>query len=242
MKHFKRILIVTSEFPPQPGGIGNHAYNIAKHLSLNDFNIDVISDNRSSNGQEEYDFDSGLPFKVYRVLRRRLRFWMYLNRLQFLFKLIKNTDIVIASGKFSIWSVAFSSLFFNRGYFAVIHGSEVNFPLGLNRHFINLSLKRYSKIIAVSSYTKSLVSHINYNHVSVIPNGIEISEWSEPVQDIKGLSGTPKLITVGRVSHRKGQLHVIKHLVELIKIYPKIHYHCIGIPTEKDLFLDKAAE
>ena len=27
MINFKKITIITSEFPPEPGGIGNHAYN-----------------------------------------------------------------------------------------------------------------------------------------------------------------------------------------------------------------------
>ena len=33
MKKKKNILIFSSEFPPGPGGIGNHAFNLAKGLS-----------------------------------------------------------------------------------------------------------------------------------------------------------------------------------------------------------------
>ncbi|HAI19011.1 MAG TPA: hypothetical protein DCM10_13880 [Xanthomarina gelatinilytica] len=39
----KNILIVTSEFPPQPGGIGTHAYYLALHLVKNGYGVTVIS-------------------------------------------------------------------------------------------------------------------------------------------------------------------------------------------------------
>ena len=47
------IIIATSEFPPQPGGIGNHAYNLALHLHNNGYHVSVIADQRSSRGLEE---------------------------------------------------------------------------------------------------------------------------------------------------------------------------------------------
>ncbi|MCH7525120.1 MAG: glycosyltransferase family 4 protein, partial [Bacteroidetes bacterium] len=34
--------------------------------------------------------------------------------------------------------------------------------------------------------------------------------------------------------------NVIKLLPELIKIYPEIHYHCVGIPTQKEEFISIA--
>ena len=77
MKDGKKVLIVSSEFPPQPGGIGNHALNLAKYLQLNHFDVQVISDNRSLDGKIELEFDSDLSFKVYRVKCRRLRFLMF---------------------------------------------------------------------------------------------------------------------------------------------------------------------
>ena len=53
MKSSKKILIVTSEFPPQPGGIGNHGFHLANQLSKNFYEVEVITDNRSVSGFEE---------------------------------------------------------------------------------------------------------------------------------------------------------------------------------------------
>ncbi|PYE82124.1 phosphatidylinositol alpha-1,6-mannosyltransferase [Winogradskyella epiphytica] len=231
----KNILIVTSEFPPQPGGIGNHAYNLALYLAENDYAVTVIADQRDVDATEERRFDGSLPFRVKRISMRSLRFLMYIQRIITTFKEFRNTDVVIATGKFSLWNVAFGSLCFKRKTMAVIHGTEVNFKSAWLKRSIDLSLQRFDQIVAVSHYTKSLVSHLNKD-VQVIPNGISISDWKLPQSRTK-LKGSPVLTTVGRVSSRKGQLNVIQQLPELLKHFPELHYHCVGIPTEADDFM-----
>jgi phosphatidylinositol alpha-1,6-mannosyltransferase len=166
---------------------------------------------------------------------------MYLKRIYLLFKCTKNVDIVIASGKFSLWSVAFVSLFYKRNYIAVIHGSEVNFKKNFLKKSIEMSLKRFLKIIAVSNYTKNLIEHLNLETV-VIPNGYDSKKWKTHFLDSTELKGCPNLITVGNVTLRKGQMQVIKQLPELLKIYPEIQYHCVGIPTEQEAFKKKAVD
>lgn len=232
----KHILLVTSEFPPQPGGIGNHAYNLAKYLQKNNFYVEVIADQRSILGDEEETFDSLLKFKVCRVANRKFRLFMYFKRITLLFNRIKSSEVVIASGKFSLWIVAFASLFYKRKYIAVIHGSEVNFTKKELKKSVNISLKRFSKLIAVSNYTKDLVAHI-HNNIVVIPNGIDPERLKNSSTNKKEIKGQPKLITVGNVTDRKGQLNVIKQLPELLKTYPDLQYHCVGLPTQKDEFL-----
>ncbi|MFK7782429.1 glycosyltransferase family 4 protein [Psychroserpens sp.] len=233
------IVIVSSEFPPQPGGIGNHAYNLALHLSKSGHDVRVIADQRSKSGKEELDFDASLPFLVERIKLYDFRVIMYFKRIILTFKYLKLATHCIATGKFSLWNVAFSSLFFKRKTIAVIHGTEVNFKSALLQKSINISLKRFDVIVAVSNYTKDLVAHLNRD-ILVIPNGITISEWQNVKEKIV-LNGSPSLTTVGRVSSRKGQLNVIKHLPALIQEFPKLHYHCVGILGENDAFI-KVAE
>src|SRR5690606_29260011 len=104
---------------------------------------------------------------------------------------------------------------------------------------IDVSLKQFDSIVAVSNYTKQLVRHLG-KEVTVIPNGIELDEWQ--VEDLSKatLKGHPVLTTVGRVSTRKGQLQVIKLLPALKQRFPDLHYHCVGIPTEADACMAQA--
>lgn len=235
----KNILIVTSEFPPQPGGIGNHAYNLASQLYLNDCEVSVIADQRSLDGEEERLFDAGLDYKVHRIEIRKLRFLMYFQRLFKLMALMGSVDVVIASGKFSLWNVAFCGFFNRKKLLAVIHGTEVNFKNRFLNKSVELSLKRFDHIIAVSNYTKSLITHLDLN-VTVIPNGYDSKKWKDTIVPDKHLKGFPKLVTIGNVTSRKGQLNVISHLPFLKSKYPDIHYHCIGLPTEAHDFSLKA--
>ncbi|MCX7549381.1 glycosyltransferase family 4 protein [Xanthomarina sp. F2636L] len=235
----KRILIVTSEFPPQPGGIGNHAYYLSLYLAKNGFEVSVIADQRDVDNEEEKRFDKALPFKVTRIALKRFRPFMYLNRIIKTLKAFKQADFVIATGKFSLWNVAFCSLFFKPKTLAVIHGSEVNFKSAGLKKAVELSLKRFDTLVAVSEYTAQLVAHLDRD-IHVIPNGIELKAWDQTHIKSSSLEGSPVLTTVGRVSSRKGQLQVIKLLPELLKSFPKAHYHCIGIPTEAPAFIEEA--
>lgn len=230
----KRIIIITSEFPPQPGGIGNHAFNLSKYLDKKGFDIVVITDQRSIDGTEEKEFDFGLPYRIVRVPIMKNRIFMYLIRWRKMVGFVRRDDTVIATGKFSIWLVAFHSYFKKFKRIVVVHGSEVNYSAKVKKRTIEVSLKRFNRIVAVSHFTRKLVDHLHEN-VVVIPNAITLNEWPSNLE-VKSINKSPKLVTVGRISERKGQVRVIKHLNYLIKSYPEIEYHCIGINKSMDDF------
>lgn len=223
-------LIIASEFPPQPGGIGNHALYLAKGMQANGFKVKLISDTRSSNGKDERDFDKDLSFEVIRIPRKKVILFSYFLRIKKAFHLSRDTEIVISSGKYSLWVGAFISLFFRRKFVAIVHGREIKLPNKFLRQVTNLSLKRYGTVIAVSNYTKSLLSHLNLESVVVIPNGYTLKA---PTNFVKKEIPGPILITVGNVTKRKGQHNVIKALPGLLKKYPDLKYHIVGIPTDQ---------
>lgn len=225
----KKILIVTSEFPPQPGGIANHAFNLALKLSENHYSVCVLCDNRSKKGLEELEFDREQPFVIERIKRRPFIFITYLDRIIRYLKRANKVDMVMASGKFSLWLVGLNYKS-NKKSIAVIHGSEVNFK-GFKRFLTNYALQCFDEIIAVSNHTKSLISNLNLRHIHVIPNGFNIKK--QEYSNFKSVSEPLKLITVGNVTERKGQINIIKALPKLIRHFPNLEYHIVGIPTEK---------
>jgi len=225
-----KVVLLTSEFPPQPGGIGNHAYHLANGLQANGFEVKLICDVRSGNGQEEREFDRALSFEVIRIPRRKIILLSYLDRIFTAYSLTKKCDLVISSGKFSLWLGAFLKFFFNRKFIAVIHGTEISLPNKIFRKITDSSLKRFDKVIAVSKFTASLVSHLNLKQVFVIPNGfkMDIPTTLKP----KG-EPLPVLITVGNVTERKGQHNVINAMPTLLRKFPDLKYHIVGIPTDQ---------
>ena len=107
MKNSKKILIVSSEFPPQPGGIGNHALHLSHYLARDNNKVCVLTDFRSKEGEEELLFDANLSFSVVRIARMKILYLTYLDRIRKYVQLLKTfkPDIIIASGKFPIWLV-----------------------------------------------------------------------------------------------------------------------------------------
>ena len=110
----KNLAIITSEFPPNPGGIGNHAYNLAKGLAANGYEVIVVADYRKKNTQKEMQFDASQLFLVTRIPITNIRFLMYFKRVLKIVQIVRKSQIIIASGKFSLWIIALCSLFFNR--------------------------------------------------------------------------------------------------------------------------------
>jgi len=226
------MLLVTSEFPPQPGGIGNHAYHLAKSFQQNGIQVQILTDQRSGEGKEEQGFDASQDFGITRIERKSFIVLSYLNRIIKSFQLAKKNDIILLSGKFSLWVGGMLSLFLQKKYVAVIHGSEVLLPSKLQRKFTDFCLKRFDKIIAVSNYTKSLIDRLSIE-VEVIPNGFEVAEFLESPKSYDA-GGKLKLVTVGNVTQRKGQHNIINALPAILKKYPNAEYHMVGIPTTQN--------
>jgi phosphatidyl-myo-inositol dimannoside synthase len=232
-----KILIISSEFPPQPGGIGTHAFHLARSLDKVGKQLSVLSDNRSNSGEEEKAFDRMLSFHVKRIARQRILFLSYVNRVFKGFGLAAKNDTIIASGKFSLWLGWLLSYFYHRKYIAVVHGTELLLPSRILRRFTHRCLKRYHTVIAVSNYTRSLLIEAELKHVVVIPNGFELIGSIEPKNSYAEKKGL-QLITVGNVTGRKGQHNVIKAMPSLLNHYPNLTYHIVGIPTEKERLLE----
>lgn len=240
LKNSKKIVIVSSEFPPQPGGIGNHAYNLAKELVSSGYSVYVIADERSEKGLEENSFDVGLSIKVIRIKRYRFIIFTYISRVLKFWRLYSWDSKVIASGKFSLWLVGLFPFIPRARKFAVIHGSEVNLG-GFSKKLTDKALKKFNKIIAVSKFTKSLVDGLNLNNIHIISNGFTFDDnYDNPYKKGELTIKAPVLITVGNVTERKGQLNVINALPKLIKLHPGIQYHIVGIPTEQKTFEQRA--
>lgn len=236
MMILKKCIFITSEFPPLPGGIGNHACSLSNYLQKSGYEVSILTDFRWE--KDDLEFDEKQNFSIYRVKRNKL---IQFNRIQKAFSLARKKDVLLCSGKFPLWVGGILKMFFSKKQFiAVLHGSEIRAGGTISKSLTSWSLKKFDKVIAVSSFTKEIALKYNPSlKIDVINNGFVIPETTATGSKVN-VSGKPKLVTVGNVTNRKGQHNVINALPLLKEIFPQIHYHCIGIPTEKTSFTELA--
>lgn len=231
------IVIATSEFPPLPGGIGNHAFNLAKQLSRKGYRVTVISNARGDADEERKYLTEKLRGVHMELIDRSGAFQTYYRRLKILRKqvrLLHEGDIIWLSGKF--WVICAGWLKIKPGVkvFAVVHGTEISMQPSLFRN----GLKHCMRIVCVSGYTRDKLLE-RYPEVQdktiVINNGHDMMPTIGRNRSWSGNS--VKLVTVGNVHPRKGQDAVIRMLPELRMAFPEIEYHIIGIPTYENEFI-----
>lgn len=223
-------LIISSEFPPGPGGIGKHAYSMAKGLLHNGVNVSVVCNMDYASEEEIKAFlNNNRELDIYRIERKG--FWTYIDRIRKIINLYKKYrfDKVILTGQFSLWmGLLLKALFKDVSTVLIIHGSELNIGGSIKQALTKKSILNGDKVFTVSNYTRSLLqAKVDRPDIEVLPNGLNMEDWNVEAEPFTW-KGNPKLLTVGSITQRKGQHNVINALQEIRKIYPQVHYHIVG--------------
>ncbi len=240
----KKILLVSSEFPPGPGGIGQHAASLSLALANSGYDIDIYSNIDYADEQSILEYKTNLPTSIKLTPFERDGWRTYINRIRVILKVIKQESYshFIFTGKFPLWIGGLVKVLYSERIKidCFIHGSEVNPRNPVIRKITHWALHKADIIWCVSEFTRSLLPHkIRLGKdIRLLPNGIYLDEWPEPnsVKSFTDWKGQPKLLTVGSISRRKGQHRVVKSLPELVKSFPQLHYHIVGMEGDsKDL-------
>lgn len=234
-------LIISSEFPPGPGGIGMHAYCMAKGLLHNGVGVTVVCSMDYATEDEVNNFLSQLPngLQVERIKRRGIL--TYTHRIRTIYTQCRTNkyDKIILTGRFSLWMGWLLKMIFAKRVQTIcfIHGSELNMGSSMAKWVTKKSLQMADVCYAVSGYTKSLIEQSGIKReIRVLPNGLDKNVWQDmdSVQPF-AWQGSPKLLTVGSITQRKGQHNVINALAVVKEKYPDVHYHIVGKGDKKVL-------
>lgn len=241
----KTFLIVSSEFPPGPGGIGNHAYCLASELCQAGHSVHIVSILRDTT--VDAVFDKSLPFSVQRVSHGQpvSKARLIMRTIEALSK--KTPLVVIASGLAMLVICGLYSRFRNRPnirYVLVAHGIDINPTSLVYKFLVSIAIKGFHQVVAVSSYTAGKIKGVKKDDLVVINNGFDPGKFLNPsgTHPVVKKKGNPSLITVGSVTYRKGQVNVIKALPVLLKSFPDIHYSIIGLEYDKARLTNLAKE
>ncbi len=231
----KSILIVTSEYPPLPGGIGNHAYNLAIYLVKHGYKVRVLTNQRADSEEQYHRFIAeNKALQITMVPRHGSAFATYNARLKAYRQLLnEESSDVVFSGKFSVWLAAMG--LHKKKAWAIIHGSEIQ-QQGMKRWWFNRGLMKMDALISVSSFTEAFLLNA-YPHIAnqahfVINNGfhlaqVETTSAERPMPE----TGTCRIITVGGMHPRKGQHNIISALPTLNKYFKEVEYIVAGLPN-----------
>lgn len=239
----RKALILVWEFPPGPGGIGQHAFSLAQALDQQGYQVTILStaDYATPNEIDSFDKEHN-HLNIIRVprtmilhhLRRITLAWRLASKLQ--------PEHIICSGKGALWLLPLLKIGNYARLSAFLHGSEIKLPQFLPRQLTGFSLRFADRLFCVSHFTRGLLPTqiLNRKSVRVLPNGIRSEElpveWPQPLSEIEQV-GSPRLLTVGQLSMRKGQHRVIQALPFLRKKWPDIHYHMVGLDTDRGRLL-----
>jgi len=243
----KKILFLCSEFPPGPGGIGNHGFNLIKTLQQKGYQVSIITNLENATTTESQDFAKKENLEINYINREGI-LPLQFRRIAAAFSKVSPYHYILCSGMFSLWIGGLLKLIYpKKKNIAIIHGTEVTDTNSIHQRFTKWALRKFDTIISVSKYTQEQIEP-QYNKIKyeVIPNAISVADLQKYIRrgepETTKWKGSPSLLTVGNITRRKGQQNIIKVLPKLIKIYPEIHYHMVGLPSKKTEFEKLAHE
>ena len=247
-----KVLLVATEFPPGPGGVGTHAFELARHLTRRGWTVTVIASQDYVTGAEAEAFNRTQPFRVVRWRRapagplRFLARWAALKAT----RRAEAPDVVVASGGRAVLAYSHACAGQGTPWLAVGHGTEFG-ARGVKRWVFRTAFRRASAVAVVSEFTRGLFRELvgEDRDAEVIPNGADPERFrvlpaAEVARRLAPLSIPPGrlLITVGNITQRKGQDVVVRALPEILQAVPDARYVVVGLPTEGERLARLARE
>lgn len=235
-----RVLVITSEFPPGPGGIGTHAHQIALGLQGLGWEMLVLASQDYATDEDIAAFNAAQSFQVVRLRRVPGPPFEAAYRGVVLARYLRSfaPDVIVASGSRPVMLAA--ARLAGRGIplVAMGHGTEFGGRGGWQAAAVRAAFGRAAAVVCVSEFTRAQMHEagIRVKRERVIPNGADPERFRRlPGADRPAIrrelglpQDVPLIVTVGNVTERKGQDIVVRALAE---IREPLDYAIVGMPT-----------
>jgi len=238
------ILLISFEFPPQPGGIGTYSYQIAKNLHYLNNNITALVNTNLMSRDEVEKFDNFQEFNIIRFKNYKNKVFKIIHRIFFSCKVFesKKYDLIFITYSHAGIIGIIGKYLYKIPYIMMGHGSEFLYKNRYLNFFIRLFFNCSDLIFANSKFTADLMRNrgiINKN-LKVIPLGADEKLYDKNRYNpdlLKKKYGFEKrqiILTVGNLSIRKGHKYVIEAVQILKDDFPNILYLIIGRGKERE--------
>ena len=246
MHAFRRYLVITEKFPPKKGGSNTTFDEVYRRIG--DRNTHIVTADQP--GAKEFDADH--PNTIHRLQLDR-HSWLRPESLAIYGKLLLKSlqltrnlhfDEIHAGRVLSEGLVGLITARLRRlPVMIYAHGEEITtWRTFLKFRAMVFTFKRADRILANSTFTKKKLIDIGVRKekIAVVFPGVDVNQFHPGLEtsDLKktlGLNGAEKLIlSVGRLSRRKGFDKIIQALPVLLERGIDIHHAVIGIGPDKD--------
>ncbi len=232
----KRLLILSGEFPPFAGGIGNAAANLAEALAEKGCFVSVIT---PSYGKSDVNRDRQQIYRLIRLPLMRLRYIRMLPMIPAILAVVmrEKPDFVLAmrATREGIPATIIRKLL-GIPFIVFAHGLEFTRfnPDSLTWRFCRWIYEQAEVVVANSKLTQKLLIErgLSANKVYTIHWGVsnQLFEPVSPLSRWNGQSLTDKrlVLSVGRLVERKGVDKVIEAMPFILEHCPNALYVVVG--------------
>jgi phosphatidylinositol alpha-1,6-mannosyltransferase len=244
-----KVLVVSNEFPPGPGGIGTHAHELSREGARRGWQVTVVTNQDYVSAEEAESFRAASDLEIVMTRRRPRLALGVLDRIRTVRRLLRERpEVAIGTGMTSVWLLALINR--RTPWVAIGHGTEFVTPQRWRQWVNRWAFGRADAVVCVSGYTagRLVAAGIRPRRLEVIPNGADQDrfmpdpEAGARFRDTYGLGPGPLVLTVGNVSERKGQDIVVRALATLVGAAESAHYVVAGLPTRADEIRTLATE
>ena len=227
----KKVILLTHEYYPYPGGVGMYCYNLFRHLPAERYR--VVTDQQMHGPASSQVTSVCLLSRFTRPRwRRGVRVLSRLAR-EYQAELIFTPHILPLG-------IIAHQLFRTKGipYVISLHGLDIGLALQSKRALTIDILRSAQHIVVNSDATGRLVRELKIpTPVTVITPSFDaarlnVSKKTRAALDEK-YRGNTVLLSVGRLVRRKGFELVIRALRDLLKPYPALKYCIVGSGPEE---------
>lgn len=237
----KRILMLTHEFPPYPGGVGRYCWSLAAAAARAGHRVTVLAPTHGRQRSDQYRDPPGVEVKHFAGDVFHFRDLAALEQLVEDMLSADRWDVVHAADWPMIAALRGQKLDTPETV-ASLHGSDVLLLRNSWRARIaraHRALKRFDTLICNSGYTASLLrtGFPNLANVSVAPLGVDSAWFEEPtsaaIESYRhriGCTATHRIVlTVARLDERKGHLATLAAMAKLSeRERQNLTYVCVG--------------
>jgi phosphatidyl-myo-inositol dimannoside synthase len=249
----KRVLLLSSEFPPGPGGIGVHNYHVAYHLNRLGMDVAVVTKQDFAGTQEIAEFNQKQPFPITSFQAQNSAFRQILHRWQVIMRSMSEwkPDIVLVGGAKMVWLASAIMSIRRIPWVSIGYGTEFGYQSQLHHRLTQFAFACSTATVCITNYTHRYMLERGFRprQTHVIHPGADSTrfkvlppEQCNAFRKEQGLEQAKVLVTVGHVAYRKGQDIVIRALPAVLDRFPDTHYVIIGLPTNQAEFSTLAAE